>query len=272
MYTRTAIEASANGQFRIPRAARAIWAGRAQPCAVHRPKDMSPPTTASSAPATATAIPPPPGSDCASTIPSTAWNGMLSTHNTERTEMVRGRAGGRSDRRTRRGGGRDRPAAGRGTGRGRQLRRRQASRPVLGQGFQRRERRRADVRRHGPALGAEGVHLQRALLRGGHHRHLDVADPEDVAGHEGRALGAAAVHEDAVGRAAVAEDEAVGAGLDHRVPPRALRVVDDEVARRVAADDGDPALQGHAVHRAARVADLEFHRETGSRWRKVTGF
>ena len=74
----------------------------------------------------------------------------------------------------------------------------------------------------------------------------------------GDALDLAAVHEDAVGAAGVADDEAVRPRLHDRVAARALRVVQDEVAGRVAADDGD-ACPGASTSCdwPVRVSDLE---------------
>ena len=111
-------------------------------------------------PGTATAIPPPPGSDCASTIPSTAGTGCSAPTTRRGRRWSAAGPGPQSIARTRRGGGRDRPAARRADAAGaRQLRRRQAARRCP---------RAADssggsvaVRTCGgmePAVGAERVH------------------------------------------------------------------------------------------------------------------
>jgi hypothetical protein len=91
------------------------------------------------------------------------------------------------------------------------------------------------------------------------HRDVDVADPEDIPGLEDRALDLPPVHREAVRRSGVPDDQAVGERLDDGMAPRRLRVVQDEIADRVAADDGDGDVEDHVVHRAAWIADRESH-------------
>jgi hypothetical protein len=116
----------------------------------------------------------------------------------------------------------------------------------------------------GHRLEPEVFHDQRPRFLVGKDRHLDVADAEDVARRKARALGPLPVDGDAVGGAGVADDEAAGAGLDHRVTPGRFRIVQDEVAGRIAADDRDVPLDHDLVHGATGMADREPH--AGRRW------
>ena len=98
-------------------------------------------------------------------------------------------------------------------------------------------------RRRGRLLQLLGAHHEGTghVLR--QHGQEDVPEPEDVALLQGRAIDLLAVEKHAVGAAGVADGEAMRAGLHYRVSARALDVVEDEVARRIAAHDGDGALE-----------------------------
>jgi hypothetical protein len=87
--------------------------------------------------------------------------------------------------------------------------------------------------------------------------HDDVADLDHVAVANARTLRLLPVDEDAVGAPAVPDGDAVPARLDHRVAARALGVVEDEVAGRIAAHRGHAAGELHLVRGAARVLDPE---------------
>ena len=98
------------------------------------------------------------------------------------------------------------------------------------------------------------------------HGDVHVADAEDVADLQDRPIGLLAVHGNPVGGSRVADDQPSRARLDDGMAARGLGIVQDEVAGGVAADDGDVPGGLHLVHRAARVADRELHRD--DRWKR----
>jgi hypothetical protein len=104
-----------------------------------------------------------------------------------------------------------------------------------------------------------GRHHQGPRHLYGEHRQQHLAEADDVAVDERRALDRLAVHGDAVGAPGVADRDPLGSRFDHGVAPRAASVVEDEVARGVAPEDGDGAGELDFVRLSGRVPDLESH-------------
>jgi hypothetical protein len=104
-----------------------------------------------------------------------------------------------------------------------------------------------------------GCHHNRARHVLGEHLEHDLAQAHLVARLEPGPFDLFPVDDDTVGAARIADGESLRSGLDHGVATRAARVVQDEVAGRIAAQDGHGPLQRHLVRRAGGVADLEFH-------------
>ncbi len=97
-----------------------------------------------------------------------------------------------------------------------------------------------------------GPHHDRARDLLGQDPQHDLAEANEVALLELRPFDLLAVHEDAVGALGVADGEPVRAGLDHGMPARALHVVQDEVARGIASEDREGALELDLVRLSRR--------------------
>jgi hypothetical protein len=101
-----------------------------------------------------------------------------------------------------------------------------------------------------------GTHDERARNLLGQDLEDDFAQAHHVAVLETRPLHLVAVHEDPVGTAGVADGEALRPGLQDSVAARALGVIQDEVARGVAAEHGHGPRKLDLMLRTVRVADL----------------